>query len=191
MELSAPGFWLTDGAITAAIAKLAQNGRLSEDCFQIGQFLITTSPGQVAFARPSLSPWTESGGETKAVAARICRSRKIAIPAPHYPALLNQQVNPPRQRATWHSDDVGDTGFGEGLTLQVPDENHPPTSIRSRACGSFLSGKRKSAHARVRNRDSSTTASHLLLADFIADADQSGKLRGLIERCRHLCHSSR
>jgi hypothetical protein len=49
----------------------------------------------------------------------------MVISAPHYPALLNQQVNPPRQRGTWHSDDAGDAGFGEGLTLQVPNENHP------------------------------------------------------------------
>ena len=54
---------------------------------KLGSFLITTSPGQVAFARPSLSPWTESGGETKAGAARICRSRNnsdsgASLPSP-------------------------------------------------------------------------------------------------------------
>jgi hypothetical protein len=52
-----------------------------------GGFSITTSPGQVAFVRPSLSPWTESEGETKAGAARICRSQNnsdsgASLPSP-------------------------------------------------------------------------------------------------------------
>ena len=47
----------------------------------------------------------------------------------------------------------------------------PPTSISSRACGSFLSGKRNWAHARVRNSGQLDNVGEppglILLADFI------------------------
>jgi hypothetical protein len=74
--------------------------------------------GQRAEVRRNLAP------------CKFVEVEMIVAPGPAYPALLDQQANPPRQRGSWRSADAGDAETAAPFAAPPPPPlSHPP------ACG--------------------------------------------------------